>query len=120
MSTIIYHNPRCSKSRQTLELLNNNDIEASIVEYLNTPPDTATLNEVLNLLNFEPRQLMRTHEAEYKDNNCDDKSLSREQLIAAMVAHPRLIERPIVITEYNGKRQAIIGRPPESVLDILP
>ena len=120
MSTTIYHNPRCSKSLQTLELLKNNNIETSVVEYLDTPPDAATLNDVLNLLKIEPRQLMRTHEAEYKDNNLDDASLSREQLIAAMVAHPRLIERPIVITEHNGKRQAAIGRPPESVLDILP
>ncbi len=120
MSTIIYHNPRCSKSRQTLELLSNNNIEITLVEYLNTPPDAATLAEVLNLLNLEPRQLMRTHETEYKDNGLDDASLSHEQLIAAMVAHPKLIERPIVITEHNGKRQAAIGRPPESVLDILP
>ncbi|HHI91962.1 MAG TPA: arsenate reductase (glutaredoxin) [Gammaproteobacteria bacterium] len=120
MSTTIYHNPRCSKSRQTLALLNDNNIEANVVEYLNTPPDTATLGEILDLLHLEPRQLMRTHEAEYKDNNLGDQSLSREQLITAMVAHPRLIERPIVITEYNGKRQAAIGRPPESVLDILP
>jgi len=120
MSTIIYHNPRCSKSRQTLELLNNNNIDASVVEYLDTPPDATTLGEVLDLLNLAPRQLMRTHEAEYKDNNLDDKSLSREQLIAAMVTYPKLIERPIVVTEHNGKRQAAIGRPPESVLDILP
>ncbi len=119
MSTTIYHNPRCSKSRQTLELLKNNNIEARVVEYLDTPPDAATLDEVLKLLNLEPRQLMRIHEAEYKDNKLDDTSLSRGQLIAAMVAHPRLIERPIVITEHNGKRQAAIGRPPESVLDIL-
>ncbi len=120
MSTIIYHNPRCSKSRQTLELLNNNNAEPSVVEYLDTPPDATTLDEVLSLLDLEPRQLMRTHEAEYKDHKLDDTSLSREQLIAAMVAHPKLIERPIVITEHNGKRQAAIGRPPESVLDILP
>ncbi len=120
MSTTIYHNPRCSKSRQTLELLKNNNVETHVVEYLDTPPDAAILDEVLQLLNLEPRQLMRTHEAEYKDNKLDDTSLGREQLIAAMVAHPRLIERPIVITEHNGKRQAAIGRPPESVLDILP
>jgi len=120
MSTTIYHNPRCSKSRQTLELLNNNNVETRVVEYLDTPPDATTLDEVLNLLNIEPRQLMRTHETEYKDNKLDDTSLSRSQLITAMVTYPRLIERPIVITEHNGKRQAAIGRPPESVLDILP
>lgn len=120
MSTTIYYNPSCSKCRLTLELLNNNDIEPSVVEYLDAPPDEQTLEDVLNMLNLEPRQLMRKHEAEYKENNLDDESLSREQLIAAMVAHPRLIERPIVITEHNGKRQAAIGRPPEKVLEILP
>ena len=119
MSTTIYHNPRCSKSRQTLELLNTHGAEPSVVEYLNTPPDAQTLDELLKLLKLEPRELMRTHEAEYKDNHLDDDSLSREQLIAAMVKFPKLIERPIVITEHNGKRQAAIGRPPESVLDIL-
>jgi arsenate reductase len=119
MSTTIYYNPGCSKCRQTLELLQTKGAEPSIVEYLNTPPDAETLNEVLKLLNREPRDLMRQHEAEYTDNKLDDTSLSREQLIAAMVKFPKLIERPIVITEHNGKRQAAIGRPPESVLDIL-
>ncbi len=119
MATTIYHNPRCSKSRQTLALLNDNDVEATVVEYLDTPPDAKTLDEVLILLKLEPRQLMRTHEAEYKDNGLDDDSLNREQLIAAMVQFPKIIERPIVITEHNGKRQAVIGRPPESVLEIL-
>jgi len=120
MSTIIYHNPRCSKSRQTLALLNDNGIKATVVEYLNTPPDTAALDNILQLLAMEPRELMRKNESEYKDNHLDDTSLSREQLIAAMVAHPRLIERPIVISEHNGQRRATIGRPPESVLEILP
>lgn len=119
MATTIFHNPRCSKSRQTLALLNDNDVEATVVEYLDTPPDAQTLDELLTLLNLEPRQLMRRHEAEYQENGLDDKSLGREQLIAAMVAHPKLIERPIVITEHDGKRQAAIGRPPESVLEIL-
>jgi arsenate reductase len=119
MSTTIYHNPRCSKSRQTLELLTSNGVGPSIVEYLKTPPDADTLEQVLGLLNMEPRDLMRKNEVEYKDNNLDDPSLSREQLITAMVEHPKLIERPIVITDHNGKRKATIGRPPESVLDIL-
>jgi arsenate reductase (glutaredoxin) len=119
MSTTIYHNPNCSKCRQTLELLNNHNTEPTIVEYLNTPPDAETLDDVLTLLKLEPRELMRRHESEYKDNGLDNESLSREQLIAAMVKFPRLIERPIVITEHNGKRRAAIGRPPESVLDIL-
>lgn len=119
MSTTIYYNPDCSKCRQTLELLQANDTEPRIVEYLNTPPDTETLEQVLGLLNMEPRELMRKHEAEYTDNKLDDASLSREQLITAMVKFPKLIERPIVVTEHNGQRKAAIGRPPESVLDIL-
>ncbi|MDT8385101.1 MAG: arsenate reductase (glutaredoxin) [Gammaproteobacteria bacterium] len=119
MSTTIYHNPRCSKSRQTLELLNTRGAEPRVVEYLETPPDAATLEQLLTLLKLEPRALMRRQEAEYRDNHLDDTTLSREQLIAAMVAHPKLIERPIVITEHNGQRRAAIGRPPEAVLDIL-
>lgn len=119
MSTTIFHNPGCSKCRLTMELLQTNGVEAKVVEYLNTPPDAATLTDVLELLNMEPRDLMRKHEAEYKDNHLDDALLSREQLIAAMVEFPRLIERPIVITEHNGQRKAAIGRPPETVLDIL-
>ena len=116
MSLTIYHNPRCSKSRQTLELLQENAMEPDVVEYLNSPPDAATLDKILTMLNMEPRDLMRKHETEYKDNKLDDASWSRDDLIKAMVEHPKLIERPIVVT--NGK--AIIGRPPESVLDILP
>lgn len=115
MSTKIYHNPRCSKSRQTLELLRDRQGEPDIVEYLKTPPDADELSDILDLLGLEPRQLMRTKEAEYKENGLDDPSLSRAQLIAAMVAHPKLIERPIVIKD--GK--AAIGRPPEAVLEIL-
>ena len=118
-TTTIYYNPNCTKCRLTLELLNEKGSEPTIVKYLDTPPDADTLNEVLNLLNLEPRDLMRKHESEYKDNNLDEESLTREQLIEAMVQHPRLIERPIVVTERDGKRQAAIGRPPETVLEIL-
>jgi len=85
------------------------------VEYLNTPPDSEELSEVLDLLGLEPRELMRKHEAPYKDNNLDNPELSREQLIQAMVDNPILIERPIIINE----NKATIGRPPEKVLDIL-
>ena len=112
---VIYHNPRCSKSRQTLELLNQQAVEPDIVEYLKTPPDAATLGEILDLLGIEPRALMRSNETEYKELGLDDASLSRDQLIDAMVNHPRLIQRPIVIA--NGK--AALGRPPEDVLEIL-
>lgn len=111
----IYHNPRCSKSRQTLELLQQQGIEADVVEYLNTPPDTAQLDYILTLLKLEPRELMRTHETEYREHGMDNPDLDREQLIALMVRHPKVIERPIVIKD--GK--AAIGRPPETVLEIL-
>lgn len=115
MPTRIYHNPRCSKSRQTLALLQEHHVDAEIVEYLQTPPDKQELEHLLALLKLEPRQLMRTGESEYKELGLDNPSLSHEALVEAMVSHPKLIERPIVI--HNGK--AIIGRPPEKVLDIL-
>ena len=111
----IYHNPRCSKSRQALEMLDSRGVEADIVEYLKTPPDAGQLTEILDLLGMEPRDLMRANEPEYKDNKLDDPELSREQLIQAMVDYPRLIQRPIVLG--NGK--AALGRPPEKILEIL-
>jgi arsenate reductase len=111
----IFHNPRCSKSRQTLELLNEKGVAPEITEYLKTPPDRQQLKQILSMLDLEPRQLMRTKEAEYKEQGLDDPSISDEELIDAMITTPKLIERPIVIS--NGK--AAIGRPPESVLEIL-
>jgi len=113
--TTIYHNPRCSKSRQTLELLDTHGLEINIIEYLKTPPNIEQLEKILNLLNMEPRELMRTNESDYKDNALDDPGLSREQLIQAMVDHPGLIQRPIVL----NKGKAALGRPPENVLEIL-
>jgi len=115
MSVTIYHNPRCSKSRQTLQLLNDKGIEPEIVEYLNTPPDAATLDDYLTKLGLEPRELMRRKEAPYAALNLADESLDRAALIAAMVENPILIERPIVVS--GGK--VALGRPPESVLEIL-
>jgi arsenate reductase len=115
MRVAIYHNPRCSKSRQTLQLLQEKGIEPDVVEYLKTPPDKAALEHILQMLGLEPRELMRKKEKEYKALRLDDPALSRDQLIEAMIANPKLIERPIVI--QNGK--AAIGRPPEKVLDIL-
>ncbi len=115
MSVTIYHNPRCSKSRATLQLLEDKKAEPTVVEYLKTPPDTKTLDELLTKLGMEPRELMRKHEAEYKENNLDNESLSRGQLIQAMIDHPKLIERPIVVA--NNK--VAIGRPIENVTDIL-
>jgi arsenate reductase len=111
----IYHNPRCSKSRQTLELLRGRGIEPEIVEYLKTPPSKTQLGKILKMLDMAPRDLMRKKEAPYKDNGLDDPGLSRDALIQAMVDNPVLIERPVVVT--GGK--AALGRPPEAVLDIL-
>lgn len=115
MTITIFHNSKCSKSRQTLALLEEKGIYPEIIEYLKDVPSKETLSHVLDLLGCAPRELMRRQEKEYKDNNLDDESLSRDQLIQAMVDHPRLIERPIVLA--NGK--AAIGRPPEKVLEIL-
>ena len=115
MSVTIYHNPRCSKSRQTLALLRDKGTEPEIIEYLKTPPGKKELKDMLEKLGLSPRELMRKKEAAYKDNQLDDESLSDDQLLDAMIEHPVLIERPIVLA--NNK--AIIGRPPESVLDIL-
>lgn len=115
MSVVIYHNPRCSKSRETLQLLQAQGVEPEVVEYLKEPPTKSRLKQLLKLLNLEPRQLMRQQEPEYQALGLDDPTLTREQLVEAMVAYPRLIERPIVV---NGDRAAI-GRPPEQVLEIL-
>ncbi|MDO6443990.1 arsenate reductase (glutaredoxin) [Marinobacter sp. 2_MG-2023] len=113
--TRIFHNPRCSKSRQALELLTNQGIEPEIIRYLETPPTEQELSDILDALGYQPRELMRTGEKEYKELGLNNPDLSREQLIAAMVATPKLIERPIVLA--NGK--AAVGRPPENVLSIL-
>ncbi len=112
---VIYHNPRCSKSRQTLELLTEHGVEPQVVRYLDDPPDEDTLARLLDLLGMEPRDLMRRREKEYRELGLDDPTLGREELIRAMVEHPRLIERPIVVM---GDR-AVIGRPPERVLELL-
>ena len=113
---IIYHNNRCSKSRQTLQLLEQHNKKISIVDYLKTPPDAQTLQAIIRMLGFSSaRQLMRQGEALYKQENLDSADLSESQLIAAMVQHPILIERPIVLT--NNK--AVLGRPPENILSLL-
>ncbi|MFW6050148.1 MAG: arsenate reductase (glutaredoxin) [Myxococcota bacterium] len=111
----IWHNPRCSKSRQTLGLLEERGIEPEVIEYLENPPSQKELDRVLKLLGLEPRELMRKKEAPYRELGLDDPSVSRQQLLDAMVKHPVLIERPVVI---RGN-QARVGRPPEKVLEIL-
>jgi len=115
MSVTIYHNPKCSKSRQTLALLGEHGITPTIIEYLQTPPTAEKLKRILAQLGFAPRDLMRKKEAVYAECELDNPSLSDGDLIDFMVKHPILIERPIVLA--NGK--AAIGRPPEQVLEIL-
>lgn len=115
MDLVIYHNPRCSKSRQTLALLEEQGKTPQVVEYLKTPPDAATLKGILARLGKSPRDIMRRQEEPYKTLGLDNPAVSDDQLIAAMVEHPILIERPIVVA---GDRAAI-GRPPENVLSLL-
>lgn len=110
----IYHNPRCAKSRQTLKLIQDNGVEPEVVEYLKTVPSKEELQELINLLGIEPVQLLRKGEAIYKEQ-FKGKTLSDEAWIEAMIAHPKLIERPIVV--QDGK--AVLGRPPENALELL-
>jgi len=111
----IFFNPKCSKCRISLDLIQQHGIQPDVVEYLQQPPDAQTLSDVLDMLGLEPRELMRRGEAIYKELQLEDKPLSREQLIQIMIENPILIERPIVIR--NGK--AVIGRPPEKILDLI-
>jgi arsenate reductase len=114
-STTIWHNPRCSKSRQTLQLIRDRGIEPIVVEYLKTPPSEAELIDALKALGFAPRALMRKNEAPYSELALGDEGLSDAELVAAMVGNPVLIERPVV---FRDKR-AVVGRPPENVLELL-
>jgi arsenate reductase len=109
----LYHNPRCGKSRQTLELLRERGIEPTIIEYLKTPPDAEELRRILGQLSLTPRQLLRKREA--AEAGLDDAALSDDELIAGMVANPITIERPILVTADR----AALGRPPEAVLALL-
>jgi len=111
----IYHNPRCSKSRQTLQLLRDRGIEPTIVEYLKQPLSAAQIKHLLAMLQMSPRELMRDKEADYTALNLADPKLSEDALIEAMAEHPQLMERPIVVAE----ERATLGRPPERVLEIL-
>ncbi len=114
MSIIMYHNPKCSKSRQTLALLRERNIEPEIIEYLQTPPSAAELDHILTMLGIEPEALMRKGEIEYKEY-FKGRELSRAQAIDLMIQHPKVIERPIVV---HGDKAAL-GRPPEQVLEII-
>ncbi|WP_416637520.1 arsenate reductase (glutaredoxin) [Pseudomonas sp. OHS18] len=112
----LYHNPRCSKSRAALQLLEERGLQPTVVHYLDTPPSAAQLREVLDKLGLPPRQLLRSGEDEYRQLDLADQALTDDALIEAMVAHPRLIERPLLITADR----AVIGRPPENILELLP
>lgn len=111
----IYHNPRCSKSRAALALLRERGIEPEVVEYLKTPPDLETLRALIGMLGIRPRDLLRTGEAEYRELGLDDPVVPDERILRAMVDHPKLIERPIVVQGSAAR----LGRPPERVLEIL-
>ncbi|HKI62704.1 MAG TPA: arsenate reductase (glutaredoxin) [Mariprofundaceae bacterium] len=114
MAIVIYHNPRCSKSRQTLALLKERNINPEVIEYLHTPPTVEELDRILQMLDMEPESLMRRGEDAYREH-FKGRDLSRQQAINLMVQNPIVIERPIVV--HDDK--AAIGRPPESVLAIL-
>ena len=116
MTSTLFHNPRCSKSRGALELLRERGIEPRIVAYLDQPPSVAELQDLLRMLGTGARSLLRDGEPEYTELGLSDPSLDQDALIAAMVAHPRLIERPVFV--HAGR--AVIGRPPERVLELLP
>ena len=111
----IYHNPRCSKSRLTLELLKDKGIDPKVILYLETPPSEKELVLILKKLNMEAKELLRKGEAEFKEQNLSDASKSEEDIIQAMVHFPKLMERPIII----NRDRAVIGRPPENVLEII-
>lgn len=111
----IYHNNRCSKSREALALLNDRGVEYDVVYYLETPPDQATLQRLLQKLGYSARQLIRNKETEYRELGLDNPALTESELIAAMITTPKLIERPIV--EWEEK--AVVARPPELLLELL-
>lgn len=115
MDTRYFHNPRCTKSRGALELLRQNGIEPEVVNYLDTPPSVRDIKQLLVQLGLPARALLRKGEDEYKALGLDDPTKTDDELIAAMHAHPILIERPIFV---HGDR-AVIGRPVENVLDLI-
>ncbi len=112
---VIYHNPRCSKSRETLQILENNNFTPMVIEYLDEPPTRQELKVIVEMLGISARDLLRTGEQIYQDAKLDNDALSEDEIIAAICAHPILLQRPIVV---SGER-AVIGRPPAKVLEII-
>ena len=111
----IFHNSRCNKSRQALQILQDNNCDIEIINYLETDLDVSLIKDVLKKLSLKPRDILRTSEQDYKDNNLKEDNLSDDDLIDYMIKYPKLIERPIVIKGHS----AILGRPPENVLELL-
>ena len=111
----IFHNSRCSKSRQALQILQDNNCDIEIINYLETDLDLSLIKDVLKKLSLKPRDILRTSEQDYKDNNLEEDNLSDDDLIDFMIKYPKLIERPIVIKGHK----AVLGRPPENVLELL-
>lgn len=112
----IYHNPRCSKSRETLQLLEENNVEPDVIEYMKEPPDIPTLQNLIKMLGISARDLLRTNEQVYKDAGLDDSDLTEQEILEALNQCPTLLQRPIVVVD---DQKAALGRPPEAVLDIL-
>jgi len=112
---IIYHNPSCSKSRETLQILENNNLTPTVIEYLDQPPSPQELTKIIEMLGVSARDLLRTNEQIYADAKLDNDTLSGDEIIAAICEHPVLLQRPIVV---SGER-AVIGRPPTKVMDII-
>jgi arsenate reductase len=111
----IFHNPRCSKSRQALRILQDSNCDIEIINYLETNLNASLIKDVLHKLSLKPRDILRTSEQDYKDNNLKEDNFSDDDLIDYMIKHPKLIERPIVIKGHK----AVLGRPPENVLELL-
>ena len=111
----IFHNSRCSKSRQALQILQDSNCDIEIINYLETDLDVSLIKDVLKKLSLKPRDILRTSEQDYKDNKLEEDNLSDDDLIDHMIKHPKLIERPIVIKGHK----AVLGRPPENVLELL-
>ncbi|MBT3272290.1 MAG: arsenate reductase (glutaredoxin) [Spirochaetales bacterium] len=112
---LIYHNPKCSKSREALNILNESGEETEVIEYLKTPPDASAIEKILDMLGCDPLDIMRTKEADFRELGLHEDGVTREQLIEAMVARPILIERPIVVKD----NRVVLGRPPEKVRELL-
>ena len=111
----IYHNPRCSKSRKTLQIIRDHGIEPEVIEYLKTPPTESEIKKISNLLGLDPKRFVRTSENDFKENGLSEKISDNEAMFRLMAKFPKVIERPIVVSDDS----AIIGRPPENVLKIL-